>query len=297
MDAERMKIIIFAENELKRKGYSGISLVGQGAFSVVFRVWDTGKNCFWACKISYASEMAENEAGMLKRIRHPLFPKYERSWQCRGYFFLMMEYICGSNIYKLCKQRKQFTQKQAVRVALELAQGLLFLHEREWPILFRDIKPENVMIRQDGRIKLVDMGCATLMNEKQCIAGSKGYSAPEQFVKMHYVGAESDVYALGMLLMFMLTGQGNADFEKIVKGGAGKDGRQISNGLWALVKQATKTECQNRIPDMRVFIQKLKIYEKRHSFWYVWEDIRCFPFRAEIVDFYYVQNIRRGIDN
>lgn len=284
----------FAVKELMKKGYQKIIVVGQGAFSVVFRVWDDKQKCFWACKISETSEMAVKEAEMLQRIRHPLFPKYKTSWESHGYFFLLMEYVCGSNIRELCKRRKQFTQRQAVCISLELARGLLFLHEWEEPIVFRDVKPENVMIRQDGSIKLVDMGCATSLNVKQYMAGSKGYAAPEQFDEMPNAGFASDVYALGKLLFFMITGlESNDCLPEWRHVGRTK---RIAPGLLQLIQRATRQECQERIPDMRVFIEYLVICERKHSVKWIWEGIKNIFFEKEIVDFYYIQNIRRGID-
>lgn len=284
----------FVITELVRKGYRNISFVGQGAFSVVLRAWDDRQSCFWACKVSEISEVAVKEAEMIQRIHHPLFPKYKTSWESHGYFFLVMEYVCGSTVRELCKRRKKFTQRQAVRIALELAQGLLFLHEWKLPVVFRDIKPENVMIRQDGTVKLVDMGCATLISEKQCVAGSKGYSAPEQFEEMPHAGAESDVYALGRLLLFLVTGvepgsglHGQAD---------AADWKLVSHKLRRLIQQTIRQERQNRVPDMRVFIKYLTEYEKKTLFYRVRDMTKSILCRKEIVDFYYIQNIRRGID-
>lgn len=285
----------FVIKELERKGYRKISFVGQGTFSVVLRVWDDKQCCFWACKVSETSEAAVKEAGMLQRIHHPLFPKYKTSWEKQGYFFLVMEYVCGSNVRELCKKRKQFTQRRAVSIALELAQGLLFLHEWKLPIVFRDVKPENVMIRQDGTVKLVDMGCATLISERQCVAGSKGYSAPEQFEKIPHAGAESDVYALGRLLVFMVTGAENDSCLSVQKDEV--DWKRFSPKLRRLIQQTITPERQNRVPDMRIFIKYLTSYEKQGLFdrgRAMTKSILC---RKEIVDFYYIQNIRRGIDN
>lgn len=287
--------IRLAEEDLKQKGYRGITVVGQGAFSIVFRMWDNMQKCYWACKVSVLSQMAEREAEMLRNMQHPIFPKYKASWQRQGFMFLQMEYIFGYNIRELCKRRTQFTQGQAVQIALELARGIAFLHERDLPVLFRDIKPENVMIRQDGRVKLVDMGCAVLQNESTNIAGSLGYSAPEQFSKLQKIGKESDVYALGRLLLFLLTGQESnwrQEERKMIEWGKG-----ISSGLKRLVKQATKLECQRRIPDMRIFEKRLSIYEEKSFFKRGFKNIKSSLFCEEIVDFYYIQNIRRGIDN
>lgn len=220
-------------------------LLGKGAFSEVYRVANEVTGEFAVCKISSQTELAQREAQLLKQIRHPLFPAYKEQWVMRNKHYLLMEYICGSTLQQYVEKRGGLCQERAVEILLELARGLNYLHEQINPIIFRDIKPENIMIQQDGKVRLVDVGCAYVTGSRDgSRAGSRGYAAPEQLQEGAGVGRESDVYALGKLLDYML-----------------RDQKHISGGLLQLQKRATKEEPFHRIPDMRALILQLEGYD------------------------------------
>lgn len=295
----KMEKGIYVDEQIRRelydRGYLNLSPIGKGTFSEVLRVWDERHGGFLACKVSRMCEQTEREAHMLKMLKHPIFPRYVGSWKCQDRHCLLMEYVCGSNLKELLRRRGRFVQEQAVYIAMELAQGLIFLHERSEPILFRDIKPDNVMIRQDGRVKLVDVGCACLMKEGGTIAGNRGYSAPEQFKPTEKPGVESDIYALGKLLYYMLTG------DEMGKSKSGTEGERlyykgISHGLLQLVEQAIQDERQMRIPDIKTFVKQLAIYNKKHSLQKLCTDAKVILHHGEMVDFYYMQYVHLGVD-
>ena len=242
------------------------------------------------------------EAKPLQELQHPLFPQYKENWQSGDKHYLLMEEIAGSSIRELIQNRGYFSQRQAVHIAFALAQGLQYLHERSEPIVFRDIKPENVMVRQDGSVKLVDVGCACRKGESKTIAGSRGYGAPEQFQRKENVSEESDIYALGNLLFLMLTGEEPCKMEELLcKKNKYKRNRykknqykkKIAPGLLQLIAQATKNERSRRLPDMRTFCQRLTIYEGRRCLSRFYTDARALLCGGLVADFYYVQNVRK----
>lgn len=279
------------QRELEQKGYTMPVFLGQGAISQVWRVWNEKEQRYEACKISANGKRAEREAEILRSLRHPLFPKYRKAWQGENSFFLVMEYIPGSSLGKLVRRRGGFSWKQAVRITMELAEGLLYLHERSTPILFRDIKPDNVMIRQEGRVKLIDVGCACQEGEIGTIAGSKAYGAPEQLSGREQPGVESDVYALGKLLHYILTGRETGAELRNEKY------RKIPQGLWQLAEEASCEDRKMRIPDMRTFLQRLSIYDGKCSLKRLRVDGKALFHRGTKEGFYYVQNVRRGMDD
>lgn len=282
-------------NDLESFGYQYISNIGRGSFSYVFRVWDAVHNCFWACKVNENCESGAREARLLQELKHPLFPKYRESRVNGEVHYLFMEDIPGRNIRELLRARGHFSQRQAVSVAFSLAQGLLYLHERSEPIVFRDIKPENVVLRQDGRVKLVDVGCACRKGEQESIAGSRGYSAPEQFDSGESIGEESDVYALGKLLFYMLTGEERVSAEELLYRKR-KYRKIMSPGLLQLVVQMIQTERRCRIPDMRIIIRRLAVYEGRMSLKRFWTNVKAILGSGSTADYFYVQNVRKGIN-
>lgn len=120
-----------------------------------------------------------------------------------------MDYVEGQTLAQVLSNHKRLPIKHALEVGLKLASVLSYLHGQETPIIFRDLKPANIMVREDGDVRLVDFGIARYFakgasNDTQAL-GTPGYAAPEQ-----YGGGQSDprsdVYALGANLHQMLTG-------------------------------------------------------------------------------------------
>ena len=258
-------------------------LLGEGSFSRVYRVEDENTGELLACKVSTHKPMAEKEKFYLEQIRHPLFPAYRGSfvtedagsfviagaWNfaAEGAYCILMEYICGCNLKEFVARRGVLKEKQAIRIVRELAEGLLYLHEQPQPMLFRDLKPENVMIQADGRVRLVDVGCICLpeeVGESVNRAGTPGYAAPEQLQGAAGSGRESDVYALGKLLQFMLTGTVSGDKTP---------SHRMSRKMRRLLKMTTGAEQRSRIQDMRILLQVISGRKRT------------------VADFYYVKNI------
>ncbi|MCH5338969.1 MAG: serine/threonine protein kinase [Acetatifactor sp.] len=187
-----------------RYGFQVVRLLGQGAFSQVFLVRKQKTGELFACKVSDRQDFAKRESELLSKADHPLFPVFFGLWTERGTAFLLMEYVCGSSLEEFLKRRRNFTDTQTARVGMELAEGLGFLHQLPDSVLFRDVKPANVMIRQDGKVKLLDLGCACeLQQSVRTRAGTPGFAAPEQLAGECRPSFASDVYGLGMTLAAM----------------------------------------------------------------------------------------------
>lgn len=216
-----------------RQGYHMVRLLGEGAFSRVFLVRKQATGEMFACKVSERLDFARRERDLLTRADHPLFPEFLELWTERGKAFLFMEYICGSSLEEFLKRRGSFTDIQTARVGMELAGGLGFLHQLPEPVLFRDVKPANVIIRQDGRVKLLDLGCACeLQQSVKARAGTPGYAAPEQLAGECKLTFASDVYGLGMTLAAM-------------------SGENRGRKLGRIVAACTEQQPQLRLSDMK----------------------------------------------
>ena len=190
---------------LEKRGYIVGGLLGRGAFSRVYRVEerDTGRRA--ACKISENIKLMEREEQILKRLKHPLFPEYYDSWREGKTGFLLMEEIFGENLAELIRRGEKLTVYQIAELGMELAEGLLYLHESRPAILFRDVKPENIILREDGRVKLLDFGCACEPDtDGGTRAGTPGFSAPEQLMESGEQTWLCDVYGLGRTLQELL---------------------------------------------------------------------------------------------
>lgn len=189
---------------LAKRGYLRRRLLGQGSFSDVYCVEDAADGRLYVCKISWKAETLEWEAQVMERLRHPLFPEYADFWKEGRLGFLLREYVPGESLEEMLR-RRCFSARQTICVGRMLAEGLQFLHGLPEPLLFRDIKPANVIIRQDGRAALVDLGCVCEMRRKSdSRAGSPGFAAPEQFGGNGRLTAACDVYGLGQTLKAMM---------------------------------------------------------------------------------------------
>ncbi len=242
---------------LERHGYGFPLFIGKGTHAVVYRVRKDSSGMFYACKVSGEAGLWKREQEILKQLKNPLFPAYGEGWQEKGKYFLIMEYVSGQTLEELLQRRGCLTQAQAVKFAISLAEGLTYLEGLPGTILFRDLKAENVRIREDGQVKLLDLACAC--PAKSCNhtwAGTVGYAAPEQLAPSGKIGAYSDVYAFGRLLHYMLTGD-NPCLPPTTKPKIRAYNKNLSYSLEKLVEECVQREPEERLPDMRCVLRKL----------------------------------------
>ncbi len=223
---------------LEQHGYREPIFLGKGSFSEVYRVRNR-EGYLWACKIAKASEVWEKECRNSREISHPLFPAYREHWADKARGYLVIEYWEGMDLREMLDRQGRLPVEQAVEIAGQIAEGLQYLHERPHPFLYRDLKPENIRIRADGRAGLLDLGCLWNREQDWSGAGNYSYSAPEQFVPGELPGEESDVYAMGKILVAML--------------GEERDGGKNGQEKWLrrVIAMATSEERKERIPDMK----------------------------------------------
>lgn len=149
----------------------------------------------------------ERESDMLASLSHPAVPKIYEYFPSKTRAYLVMEYINGRDLEAIINATPEFLPVETVlKWALDLCDVLGYLHRQEpEPIIFRDVKPSNIMIDQHGQIRLVDFGIAKIFQEGQkgTMIGTEGYSAPEQY--RGEASPSSDVYGIGATLHHILT--------------------------------------------------------------------------------------------
>ncbi|HEX9440865.1 MAG TPA: protein kinase, partial [Roseiflexaceae bacterium] len=150
------------------------------------------------------------EAALLARLSHPNLPRVIDRFEEDGKQFLVMEYVEGQTLRQaLAARGGRADVSEARDWAEQLCAVLSYLHAQTPPIIYRDLKPSNVMLRPDGRLALIDFGIARFYKPGQAsdtaIYGTLGYAAPEQYGEGQ-TDQRSDVYALGVLLYHLLTG-------------------------------------------------------------------------------------------
>lgn len=156
-------------------------------------------------------EQYQREARFLVQLNHPNLPKVTDAFVENDRFYLVMEYIEGVTLEARLKERagRALPVIQVIEWGLQIADVLAYLHNQNPPIIFRDLKPANVMVKPDNTIRLIDFGIARRFQigavHDTSLFGSVGYSPPEQFGRQQ-TDARSDIYAFGVTLHQMLTG-------------------------------------------------------------------------------------------
>ncbi len=178
-----------------------------GRYVAVKRLWEQEES----------GERIRAEAAFLRDLRHPMLPVvyellYEDGW------FLVMEYIDGISLHKYIEKQGCVGEAQARLWATALLDVLDYLHNRETPVIYRDLKPDNIMVCRDGSLKLVDFGAARLRSFGEeggaRMAFSAGFAAPEQrggYGPGFRADERSDLYAFGKTLYYMVTGTVSGD--------------------------------------------------------------------------------------
>jgi serine/threonine protein kinase, bacterial len=203
--------------------YVVMQKLGQGGMGAVYRAGDRRLSTVnWAVKemsqsaisgpleIQQARDAFRHEAEMLAALNHPNLPRVTDHFEQDGKAYLVMEYVPGETLLSfLVREGLPQPQARVFEWARQLCDALDYLHTQHPPIIFRDLKPANIMLMPNGQIKLIDFGIARLFKPGQAkdtqAFGTIGYSAPEQYGKGQ-TDARSDVYSLGVLLHQLLTG-------------------------------------------------------------------------------------------
>jgi len=205
-----------------RASYRIEKKVGGGGMAVVYRAVDLQTGAIWAIKemrpqpgsmtdLDEAKTQFKREAKLLSVLNHPNLPKVVADFEEKGRAYLVMEFIDGQTLERHQAQMGGVVPEETVAGwAIQLCDVLGYLHSQNPPIIFRDLKPSNIMLSQGGTIKLIDFGIArTYKSGKQrdtMAMGSENYAPLEQWGKGQ-TDARSDVYALGATMYHLLTGQ------------------------------------------------------------------------------------------
>lgn len=153
-----------------------------------------------------AVEAFRREAKLLATLRHKHIPEVYDSFTESQRHFLVMEYIDGETLEAIIKDTGGVLgMTRTLEIAWEILDTLEYLHSRNPPVLYRDLKPSNVMIDRNGGLKLIDFGIARHFqpDETATMVGTHGYAPPEQYRGKNE--PRSDLYALGALVHYLLT--------------------------------------------------------------------------------------------
>lgn len=189
-----------------------IKELGRGGTSKVYLAYDQKLQKYVTLKfvkdsdLESAGEVFASEIEILKRLNGNGAPKLlgvEKE-------YIKISYVSGENLLSILKKKGKLKEKEALKYTADLAETLRILHERKEPIIYRDLKPANIIIGDDGRARLIDYGAARIFREDveadTVNLGTVGYAAPEQFGSLGQSNPQTDIYCLGMTLLQMVSG-------------------------------------------------------------------------------------------
>ena len=248
--------------------YRVIQPLGDGGMKAVYLAEDLrfkARRCALAVMIdSFTSDQArrqavlsfEREADMLVQLDHPAIPKVSDRFSEQDHHYFVMDYVAGQTLEaKLAAAGGRLSQSETINIALQICEALDYLHGRTPPVVYRDLKPANIIVTPEGRVKLVDFGIARHFTRQGTTVGTIGYAAPEQY--QGECEPRSDVYALGATLHHLLSGRDPArfpfDFPPLSTLLPDCDPK-----LEQLVGEALKRERGERLASVREFARRLR---------------------------------------
>jgi len=197
--------------------YQVVKMIGEGGMANVYLAYDTILDRYVAVKV-LRGDLAtdekfirrfQREAIAASSLSHPNIVEIYDVGEDNGKYFIVMEYVNGKTLKSLVKKRGALTLHEVVDIMLQLTSAIACAHNSY--IIHRDIKPQNVLILDDGRVKITDFGIAMALNQKELtqtnsVMGSVHYLPPEQ-ANGSGSTIKSDIYSLGILMYELLTGK------------------------------------------------------------------------------------------
>ena len=203
-----------------------------------------------------------NESVILEELDHKSVPSlYKRSSE-----ELILEYIPGKSLEKILIRKGLFTEKEAMHIAYELAGIMRYLHGRRKPVIYRDLKPSNIVMKPDGHICLIDFGAARFYEAGEASdtlnLGTLGFAAPEQYGNLGQTDPRTDIYCFGMTILQLVSGVDTKDTDEVAS--FKKNGiKGISDEFIAVVDKCTRADREDRFRSFREIQEELEVIPKR----------------------------------
>ncbi len=247
--------------------YQILKTLGQGGMGTTYLAWDLHKllvlkemNADMA-EIPKARELFEREAKILQSLHHPGIPEYYDFFVEGQRKYLAMELIHGQDLERYVLDRGPVTLARAIDWAIQLCHILGYIHAAEPPLIHRDVKPANLLVRAiDRQIFLLDFGAVKeIGTHGGTKIGAPDYMAPEQ--NKVQPCTQSDLFAIGPTLVFLLTGRNPTDFLELQPGGYRFNIAHLPSvtpALQALIDKVTQRRPQDRYQTAAELAQALQ---------------------------------------
>lgn len=280
--------------------YRILDQVGEGGFGVIYKAEDLDNHYrFVAIKqinlsllspqqMIEATDTFNREVEYLTRLKHDHIPRINGYFTDPDHWYVVMEYIEGETLEDKLKnaRRKRFSRQKVLDIGIDLCGVLAYLHAQRPPIIFRDVKPANIMQTKTGRIYLIDFGIARNSAPGQprdtAPLGSPGYAAPEQYGKAQTT-AQTDIYGLGATLQTLITGK--EPLEILVEGASRT--RPVPKKIQALLADMLERDPSKRPQSMDEVKQSLQSLQEhspgkrvKRTLTFIWNFLTSFDFEV-----------------
>lgn len=257
--------------------YEILTEIGRGGMGVVYLAMDHRLNRNWAIKEVPRTVKGRNnetvvqslltETNMMKKLDHPALPRIVDIIETSDTISVVMDYIPGESMDKVLQKEGPQPEETVVDYGKQLCDVLGYLHSRVPPIIYRDMKPSNIMVL-DGRLRIIDFGIAREYKAEKSSdtinLGTKGYAAPEQFLRNEQTDARTDIYALGITLYQMVTGK-NPNEIIIQKYPIRYWNPSLSAGLESIIQKCTEELPEDRFQSCAELMYALENYKNYGS--------------------------------
>lgn len=242
--------------------------LGSGGMSSVYMAWDNHLEKYWAVKCIESGNVISglSEANVLKHLDHPCLPRVVDVLSDNDTVYLVMDYVEGETLGEILREKGVIDEKRVYEWTIDILRGLSYLHDQSPPIIYRDMKPDNVMLSRNGQIKIIDFGIArtkknedkisTTQSEDTVLLGTRGYAAPEQFGGKGQSDERTDIYCLGATMYHLLTGKSPCEPPYHMYPIRHFDST-LSKGMENILIKATKADPDKRYQSCQEFIQAL----------------------------------------
>lgn len=253
--------------------------VGRGGMSIVYLARDNRLNKQWAVKeikndgsksTRTLLKGLEREANILKNVDHPVLPRIVDIINQEGVIYVVMDFIEGETISDRLKKEGAQPQELVIEWGLQLASALDYLHNMNPPVIYRDMKPSNVMIKPEGGVKLIDFGTAKEYdvenNADTTALGTRGYAAPEQFGDskgrgIYNTDERTDIYNLGATLYHIVTGMNPCEPPYEIRP-IREWNPSLSSGLEKILLKCTQADPKDRYQNCSELMYALEHYDE-----------------------------------
>lgn len=255
--------------------YEVLTLIGKGGMSKVYLARDKRLNKQWAVKEIQKRGRDKNneivvqsaiaEANMIKQLDHTAIVRIVDIIETSDVIYIIEDFIEGRTLAEILEEDGSQPQEQVIEWSKEICEALEYLHTRKPPIIYRDMKPANVMLKPDGHIKIIDFGIAREYKNQNTAdtvsLGTKGYAAPEQFGGKGQTDARTDVYCLGATMYHLLTGHNPCEPPYEIYP-IRRWNPQLDAGLEAVVNKCTQLNPPDRYQSCAELLYALQHYRE-----------------------------------